>query len=185
MNRGNPLRKRGEPKQVHLTTVRVSTLNWHMIERSNPLLKQRKCARWLPNTFLSWKHKIQHWTRNTSWSIGTTRCKPWRFKSWANNAERSEHGLPNSGVATFCREACSRVRELVEKIEDHPDRHVLHKDLQQNQAYNPFSPEWKRMSQDLGNVDFLNCLWRTLKRSAKHAYHTGVKASSIAHAGIS
>ena len=31
----------------------------------------------------------------------------------------------------------------------------------------------------------LTCSRRTLRRSAKHAYHTGVLASSIAHAGIS
>ena len=31
----------------------------------------------------------------------------------------------------------------------------------------------------------MNCSRRTSRRSAKHAYHTGVKASSIAHAGIS
>ena len=34
-------------------------------------------------------------------------------------------------------------------------------------------------------MNCLNCLRRTPKRSAKHAYHTGVKASSVAHAGIS
>ena len=32
-----------------------------------------------------------------------------------------------------------RVRELVKKIENHPDRHALQRDLQQNKAYNPFS----------------------------------------------
>ena len=34
-------------------------------------------------------------------------------------------------------------------------------------------------------LNCLNCSRRTPKRSAKHAYHTGVKASSIANAGIS
>ena len=38
---------------------------------------------------------------------------------------------------------------MVQKIENHPDRH----DLRQNQAYNQFSPESKRMIQDVGNVD--------------------------------
>ena len=33
----------------------------------------------------------------------------------------------------------SHVRELVEKIENHPHRHALQLDLQQNKAYNPFS----------------------------------------------
>ena len=71
--------------------------------------KHRKRARLLPNTFLSWKHKLQRWRRNNSWSNGATRFKPWQFKSWANNAERGEHGLPNSRVTTFCCEACSEL----------------------------------------------------------------------------
>ena len=34
-----------------------------------------------------------------------------------------------------------RVRELVKKIERHPHRQALQADLQQNNAYNPFSVE--------------------------------------------
>ena len=67
----------------------------------------RKCARWLRNTFLSWKHETQCWRRNTSSEIGATRCWSWRFNSWANNDQRGEHGLPNSRVTTFCCEACA------------------------------------------------------------------------------
>ena len=81
-------------------------------------------------------------------------------------------GLPHSVVK---HAGSSRVRELVKKIENHPDRHALQQDLRQIEAYNPFSAESKR----------LNCAKRTPRRSAKHAYHTRVKASSIAHAGIS
>ena len=33
------------------------------------------------------------------------------------------------------------VRELIQKIESHPDRHALQQDLRQILAYNPFSPE--------------------------------------------
>ena len=33
------------------------------------------------------------------------------------------------------------VRELIQKIENHPDRHALHNDLQQNQSFNLFSRE--------------------------------------------
>ena len=42
------------------------------------------------------------------------------------------------------------VRELVKKIESHPNRRVLQADLQQNNAYNPFS-ESKVMIRDMGN----------------------------------
>ena len=40
IERGNPLFKRVEPTHVHLMTARVSTLNWHMTDRGNPLSKQ-------------------------------------------------------------------------------------------------------------------------------------------------
>ena len=40
IDRRNPLSKRVKPKHVHLMTVRVSTLNWHMTDRGNPLSKQ-------------------------------------------------------------------------------------------------------------------------------------------------
>ena len=47
----------------------------------------------------------------------------------------------------------SRVREVVKKIENHPHRHALHRDLQQNEAYNPFSTMSKQIIQDVGNVE--------------------------------
>ena len=46
-----------------------------------------------------------------------------------------------------------RVRELVKKIENHPHRQSLQRDLQQNEAYNPFSATAKEMIQDVGNVE--------------------------------
>ena len=59
-------------------------------------------------------------------------------------------GLPHSVVK---HAESSRVRELIQKIENHPDRHALQQDLRQNKAYNPFSAESKRMIQDVGNVE--------------------------------
>ena len=59
-------------------------------------------------------------------------------------------GLPHS----FMKQAQNfRVRELVKKIENHPHRHSLQRDLQQNKAYNPFSTTSKKMVQDVGNVE--------------------------------
>ena len=46
-----------------------------------------------------------------------------------------------------------RVRELVKKIESHPHRRPLQADLQQNNAYNPFSVESKVMIRDMDNVE--------------------------------
>ena len=59
-------------------------------------------------------------------------------------------GLPHSVVK---QAESSRVRELVKKIENHPDRHALQLDVQQTKAYNSFSAESKRMIQDVGNVE--------------------------------
>ena len=59
-------------------------------------------------------------------------------------------GLPRSVVK---QAESSRVRELVKKIENHPDRHALQQDLQQNKAYNPFSAKSKRMIQEGSNVE--------------------------------
>ena len=50
-------------------------------------------------------------------------------------------GLPHSVVK---QAENSRVRELVKKIENHPHRHALQRDLQQNKAYNPFSTTTKK-----------------------------------------
>ena len=58
-------------------------------------------------------------------------------------------GLPHSVV----KQADNyRVRELVEQIENHPHRQDLQADLQQNNAYNPFSEKSKKMIKDMGNV---------------------------------
>ena len=46
-----------------------------------------------------------------------------------------------------------RVRELVKKIESHPHRQALQADLQQSNAYNPFSEKLKKMIRDMGNVE--------------------------------
>ena len=72
-------------------------------------------------------------------------------------------GLPHSVVK---HEQSTSVRELIQKIENHPDRHALQQDLRQNQAFYPFSPKSKKMIQEVGNIE------RIPERSAQHAYHT-------------
>ena len=64
-------------------------------------------------------------------------------------------GLPHSVVK---HAQSTSVWELIQKIENHPDRHALQQDLRQNQAYNPFSPESKQMIQDVGNVELFELL---------------------------
>ena len=64
-------------------------------------------------------------------------------------------GLPHSTVK---HAQSASVRELIQKIENHPDRQVLQKDLRQNQAYNPFSPESKKMILEVGSIELCELL---------------------------
>ena len=74
-------------------------------------------------------------------------------------------GLPHSVV----KQADNyHVRELVKKIENHPHRQSLQRDLQQNNAYNPFGEKSKKTIKDMGNVELFELL------NAKSAYCIGV-----------
>ena len=59
-----------------------------------------------------------------------------------------------------------RVRELVKKIERHPHRQARQADLQQNNAYNPFSDESKAMIREMGNVESVVRVIRNNSKSA-------------------
>ena len=59
-------------------------------------------------------------------------------------------GLPHSVVK---HAQSTSVRELIQKIKNHPDRHGLQQDLRQNQSFHPFSAESKQMIQDVGNIE--------------------------------
>ena len=51
------------------------------------------------------------------------------------------------------------VRELIQKIENHPDRHAL--------QFNPFSPESKQMIQELDNIELFELLETDTKTQCK------------------
>ena len=59
------------------------------------------------------------------------------------------------------------VRELIQKIENHPARHALQKDLQQKQSFNPFSPESKKMIREVGNIELCELLETEPKTQCK------------------
>ena len=73
-------------------------------------------------------------------------------------------GLPHSVVK---HAQSTSVRELIQKIENHPDRHALQQDLRQNQAYNPFSPESKKMKKEVGNIELFELLETDPKTQCK------------------
>ena len=47
---------------------------------------------------------------------------------------------------------------LIQKIENHPNRHALQRDLQQSQSFNPFSQESKEMNHEVGNIELCELL---------------------------
>ena len=73
-------------------------------------------------------------------------------------------GLPHSVVK---HAQSTSVRELIQKIENHPDRHALQRDLRQNQSFNPFSPESKQMIQDVSNIELFELLGTDSKTQCK------------------
>ena len=64
-------------------------------------------------------------------------------------------GLPHS---TMTQLHSASVRELIQKIENHPNRHALQRDLQQSQSFNPFSHESKQMIHEVGNIELCELL---------------------------
>ena len=64
-------------------------------------------------------------------------------------------GLPHCVVK---HAQSTSVRELIQKIENHPDRLALERDLRQSHSFNPFCPESKQMIQDVGNIELCELL---------------------------
>ena len=64
-------------------------------------------------------------------------------------------GLPHSTVKQL---HSASVRELIQKIENHPHRHALQRDLQQSQSFNPFNQESKQMIHEVGNIELCELL---------------------------
>ena len=73
-------------------------------------------------------------------------------------------GLPHSTVKQL---HSASVRELIQKIENHPNRHALQRDLQQSQSFDPFSPESKQMIHEVGNIELCELLDTETKTQCK------------------
>ena len=91
-------------------------------------------------------------------------------------------GLPHSTVKQL---QSASVRELIQKIENHPNRHALQRDLQQSQSFNPFSPESKQMIHEVGNIELCELLDTEPKTQCKVCLSYWDMASSTARAGTS
>ena len=83
------------------------------------------------------------------------------------NEVNMDFRIPGLSHSVVKHAQSTSVRELFQKIENHPDRHALQQDLRQNQAHNPFSPESKRMIQDVGNVELFELLETDTKNAVQ------------------
>ena len=73
-------------------------------------------------------------------------------------------GLPHSTVKQL---QSVNVRDLIQKIENQPNRHALQRDLQQSQSFNPFSQESKQMIHEVGNIELCELLDKEPKAQCK------------------
>ena len=62
----------------------------------------------------------------------------------AINEEDIDFNIPSAPHSTVTQLHGANVRDLIQKIENHPNRHALQQDLQQTQSFNPFSQESKK-----------------------------------------
>ena len=74
------------------------------------------------------------------------------------NEEDKDFNIPGLPHSTVKQLHSASVRELIQKIENHPNRHALQRDQQQSQSFNPFSQESKQMIHDVGNVELCELL---------------------------
>ena len=91
-------------------------------------------------------------------------------------------GLPHSAVK---RSHGVNVQNLIQKIENHPQRRALQSDLQQHRQFNPFSKESRDVIKQLETLNCVNYSMWNPKHSAKYVCRTGTSASSTARAGTS
>ena len=85
----------------------------------------------------------------------------------AINEEDMDFKIPGLPQSVVKHAQSTSVRNLIQKTENHPDRHALQQDLRQNQSFNRFSPESKEMIQDGGNIELCELLEMQTKTQCK------------------
>ena len=66
----------------------------------------------------------------------------------AINEEDIDFNIPGQPHSAVKQSHGASVRDLIQKIENHPHRHALQSDLQQHRQFNPFSKESQDMIKD-------------------------------------
>ena len=76
----------------------------------------------------------------------------------AINEEDIDFNIPGLAHSAVKQSHGASVQDLIQKIENHPHRHALQRDLQQRQQFNPFSKESKDMIHDVENIELCELL---------------------------
>ena len=83
-----------------------------------------------------------------------------------NNIDFNISGVPNAMVK---RSHSTNVHNLIQQIENHPQRQALQSDLQQHHAFNPFSKESKDAIMAAGNTELCEIVDVEPNHSAENA----------------
>ena len=97
--------------------------------------------------------------------------------SHEKNGERGGHGLPNSRATAFCCEACAeyqRSRTDSEKLRTTQIDTIFSKVYDKIKQKNHFVQNQRKWFRTWATSSCLQCSRRNPKRSAQHAYHTGM-----------
>ena len=76
----------------------------------------------------------------------------------AINEENIDFNIPRLPHSAVKQLHGASVRDLTQKIENHPHRHALQSDLQQRRQFNPFSKESQDMIKAAGNIELCELL---------------------------
>ena len=96
------------------------------------------------------------------------------------NEEDIEFNVPGVPHSTVKQLHGASVRDLIQKIENRPNRHALQRDLQQSQPFTPFSQESKEMIHEVGNVESCELLDMEPKAQCKdHTHHITAEEISV------
>ena len=100
----------------------------------------------------------------------------------ATDEENIDFNIPGVPNSTVKRSHGVNVQNLIQKIENHPQRQALQSDLQQHRAFNPFSKESRDVTKAAGNTELCEIVMWSQKHNAEHVCRTGTSASSTARA---
>ena len=76
----------------------------------------------------------------------------------AINEENIDFNIPRVPNSTVKRSHGVNVQNLIQKIENHPQRQALQSDLQQHRQFNPFSKESQDVIKPAGNIELCELL---------------------------